>query len=244
MRRLDGKVAIITGGAQGQGAAHARRMLTEGAAVVISDINNELGHQTAREIGGKITFVQQDVTEAADWATVIKAAEEAFGRVDILVNNAAIDLQKSLEDMTEDEYRRVIEVNQNSVFLGMKAAIEPMKRAGGGSIVNISSIVGMHAVSSLRFAYAAAKFALRGMTKVASIELAQYGIRVNTVHPGFVDTPMLASATHTERLKSVPLGRAANVDEISQLVAFLASDESSYITGTEHLVDGGLSHGW
>lgn len=245
MSRLDGKVAVVTGGAQGQGASHAARMASEGARVVITDVNADLGLATAERLGEQVTFMAHDVTKAADWTAVIEKAEAAHGRIDVLVNNAAVDLQRALVDLDEDAYRRVIEVNQHSVYFGMRAVIEPMRRSGGGSIVNISSILGTHKVGPLRFAYAAAKHAMRGMTKVGAIELAEYGIRVNTVHPGFVDTPMLAAATDTaERMAAIPLKRAADVDEISQLVCFLASDQSSYITGTEHLIDGGLSNGW
>ncbi|MEC1178400.1 glucose 1-dehydrogenase [Metasolibacillus meyeri] len=242
MARLEGKVAIITGAAQGMGAAHAKLFVEEGAKVIITDLNEENGQALAAELGENAIFVKQNVANEEDWATVIAKAEEAFGSVNVLVNNAGITMAKSILQTTAEEYRRIVEINQVSVFLGMKAVIPSMQKAGGGSIVNISSLNGLVAGA---IGYTDTKFAVRGMTKAAAIEGAHYNIRVNSVHPGVIATPMVVQedtkAAVEEFAKHIPLQRVAQPKEVSKMVLFLASDESSYSTGSEFVIDGGIS---
>lgn len=242
MARLEGKVAIITGAAQGMGAAHAKLFIEEGAKVVITDLNKENGQALAVELGENAAFIKQNVASEDDWATVIAKAEEAFGPVNVLVNNAGITMAKSILQTTAEEYRRIVEINQVSVFLGMKAVIPSMQKAGGGSIVNISSLNGLVAGA---IGYTDTKFAVRGMTKAAAIEGAHYNIRVNSVHPGVIATPMVVQedtkAVVEEFAKHIPLQRVAQPEEVSKMVLFLASDESSYSTGSEFVIDGGIS---
>ncbi|WP_022979781.1 glucose 1-dehydrogenase [Ideonella sp. B508-1] len=243
MNRLEGRVAIITGAARGMGAAHARAFVREGARVVLTDVLEDEGRRVAAEIGDRARFVTHDVSRAEDWDRVVAAAEQAFGDVGILVNNAGMGFASPLEATTEAQFRRVVEVNQVSVFLGMKAVLASMTRAGGGSIVNVSSVAGL-AGSVGATAYAASKFAVTGMTKVAAKELASRGIRVNSVHPGLIDTPMIQLPESLEIVRAAaaatPLGRVAQPEEVSNLVVFLASGESSFITGAAHVVDGGF----
>jgi 3alpha(or 20beta)-hydroxysteroid dehydrogenase len=242
MARLDGKIAIITGAAQGMGASHARKFIEEGAKVVLTDLNDEKGNALAAELGENALFVKHNVTSADDWTTVVAETEKAFGPVNILVNNAGITMAKSILEVTEEEYRRIVDINQVSVFLGMKAVIPSMQKAGSGSIVNISSINGIVAGA---IGYTDTKFAVRGMTKAAAIEGAHYGIRVNSVHPGVIATPMVVQedtkAAVEEFSKHIPLKRVAQPEEVSSLVVYLASDESSYSTGAEFIIDGGLT---
>ncbi|WP_100638408.1 glucose 1-dehydrogenase [Marinobacter salexigens] len=242
MDRLKGKVAVITGAAQGMGASHAQAFVNEGAKVVLTDLNEEKGQALASELGENALFVKQNVTSKADWAEVIKEAEEQFGPVDILVNNAGITMAKSLLDTSLEDYRRILEINQVSVFLGMKAVVPSMKKAGGGSIVNVSSINGLVGGA---IGYTDSKFAVRGMTKAAALECASYGIRVNSVHPGVIETPMImqgdTKAAVEEFAKHIPLKRLAKSEEVSSLVLYLASDEASYSTGSEFVVDGGVT---
>jgi 3alpha(or 20beta)-hydroxysteroid dehydrogenase len=242
MARLDGKIAIITGAAQGMGASHARKFIEEGAKVVLTDLNDEKGNALVAELGENALFVKHNVTSADDWATVVAETEKAFGPVNVLVNNAGITMAKSILEVTEEEYRRIVDINQVSVFLGMKAVIPSMQKASGGSIVNISSINGIVAGA---IGYTDTKFAVRGMTKAAAIEGAHYGIRVNSVHPGVIATPMVVQedtkAAVDEFSKHIPLKRIAQSEEVSNLVVYLASDESSYSTGAEFIVDGGLT---
>ena len=245
MQRLDGKVAVITGAARGMGEAHARRFVAEGAKVILTDRSEAEGSAIATELGASAMFVRHDVTDAAQWAEVARKAEQAFGPITVLVNNAGIlgPMAKTV-DLAEADYMHVCAVNQHSAFLGMKAVLPSMLRAGRGSIVNISSIAGM--VANYGFpslAYVASKFAVRGMTKAAAVEYGPHNIRVNSVHPGFILTPMMVEATDEvggDALAQIPLGRLADPDEVSQLVLFLASDESSYISGSEHVVDAGM----
>ncbi|GIN40073.1 MULTISPECIES: glucose 1-dehydrogenase [Heyndrickxia] len=242
MTRLEGKVAIITGAAQGMGASHARRFVAEGAKVVITDLNEEKGTALASELGENVLFVKQNVTSAEDWAAVVAKAEEKFGPVNVLVNNAGITMAKSILETTEEEYRRIVDINQVSVFLGMKNVIPSMQKVGGGSIVNISSING---IVGGAVGYTDTKFAVRGMTKAAAMECSHYGIRVNSVHPGVIATPMVVQedtkAAVEEFAKHIPLKRVAQPEEVTNLVLYLASDESSYSTGAEFIVDGGIT---
>ena len=242
MSRLAGKVAIITGAAQGMGAAHAKLFVENGAKVVLTDLNEEKGQAFAAELGENALFVKQNVASEEDWATVVAKAEEAFGPVNVLVNNAGITMAKNMLDVTVEEYRRIVEINQVSVFLGMKTVAASMMKTGGGSIINISSMNGLVAGS---IGYTDTKFAVRGMTKAAAINLAPMGIRVNSVHPGVIATPMVVQedtkAAVEEFSKHIPLKRVAQPEEVSNMVLFLASDESSYSTGSEFVIDGGMT---
>ena len=247
MARLEGKVAIITGAAQGMGAAHARRFVAEGAKVVFTDLNAEAGEALEVELGEAALFVQQDVSQEADWLNVVSQAEGRFGPVSTLVNNAGIiGPVKPAVDLSEADFLKVIAINQTAVFLGIKHAIPSMLKAGGGSIVNISSISGIVAIyGTPNVAYAASKFAVRGITKQVAIEYGRQGIRANSVHPGYIRTPMMTAALDDEQIKiasgSVPIGRVGEVDDVANLVVFLATDESAFVTGAEHIIDGGLT---
>ncbi|NLY79138.1 MAG: glucose 1-dehydrogenase [Lysinibacillus sp.] len=242
MGRLSGKIAIITGGARGMGASHVRKFVAEGAKVVFTDLNEEGGNALALELGENVKFVKQDVTNWADWENVIAETENTFGPANILVNNAGISVNKSLMEMTEEEYRKIVDINQVSVFLGMKAVVPLMQKAGGGSIINISSINGLVGGA---VGYTDTKFAVRGITKAAALQLAHLGIRVNSVHPGVIETPMVTEGDAVEVIKefakSIPVGRMAQPEEVTNLVLYLASDESSYSTGSEFIIDGGLT---
>ena len=248
MARLDGKVAIITGAAQGRGEAHARLFVAEGAKVVLTDVNEEGGSALAKELGDNARFIKQDVASLAEWKTVVETAEKEFGPVNVLVNNAGI-LGPIVEtaDFDEEDYLKVIAVNQHSQFYGMKTVIPSMKKAGGGSIVNFSSTAGMLAVvGSPNLAYVGSKYASRGMTKHVAVQYGPDNIRVNSIHPGYIKTPMMAAATDEEGggiAAQVPLRRMAEPNEVSELALFLASDASSYISGNEHVIDGGLIAG-
>ena len=248
MGRLDGKVALITGGARGMGKSHVRHFVAEGARVVFGDVRDDQGRYVAAGLGEQsCRYIHHDVTAEDDWAAAVALAAEAFGRLDVLVNNAGILTFAPIAEMPLADFRRVLEVNAVGCWLGMKAVIDPMTRAGGGSIVNISSIEGFAGADGLS-AYTASKFAIRGMTKVAAQELAQFGIRVNSVHPGGVLTRMIVESAGARSdgeafIKSMPLGQLAEPVEISRLVAYLASDESSYSTGSEFVADGGLLAG-
>jgi 3alpha(or 20beta)-hydroxysteroid dehydrogenase len=243
-KKLENKVAIITGGARGMGASHARRFVAEGAKVVITDILEKEGKAVADELGSNAIFVKHDVTKWDEWQNVVSTAESKFGPVNILVNNAGIGFVKLIEEITEEEYRKTVDINQVSVFLGMKAVVSSMKKTKNGSIVNISSVAGLLALPQY-ITYSASKFAVRGMTKVGALEFADYGIRVNSVHPGLIDTPMTQdennAASLAEFAKSIPLKRAARPEEVTNLVLYLASDDSSYSTGSEFVIDGGSS---
>ena len=242
MTRLEGKVAIITGAAQGMGAAHAKLFVEQGAKVVLTDLNEEKGQAFAAELGENALFVKQNVAKEEDWATVVATAEEKFGPVNVLVNNAGITMAKPMMETTVEEYRRIVEINQVSVFLGMKSVLPSMQKAGGGSIVNVSSMNGLVAGA---IGYTDTKFAVRGMTKAAAMEAAHYNVRVNSVHPGVIATPMVVQedtkAAVEAFAKHIPLGRVAQPEEVSNMVLFLASDESSYSTGSEFVIDGGMT---
>lgn len=250
MGQLDGKVALITGGARGMGKSHVRRFLDEGAKVVFGDVLEEEGAKLAADLGDGARFVPMDVTREADWANAVDTATTTFGALHILVNNAGIIRHKRIEEMSADEFRRIVDVNLLGQWLGVKSVIAPMREAGGGSIVNVSSTEGFIGASGLA-AYSASKFGVRGLTKAAARELGEYGIRVNSIHPGGVLTPLslqddvvAATADSADAfLKALPLGRMGKSKEVSGLVVYLASDDSSYCTGSEVLVDGGMLTG-
>ncbi|MFE0024498.1 glucose 1-dehydrogenase [Amycolatopsis sp. NPDC059021] len=243
--RLDGKVALVTGGARGQGEAAVRAFVAEGARVVIADILDEDGEKVAADLGDAAVYQHLDVGSEADWEAAIARTQAEFGAPTVLVNNAGILHFSELGKTALADYERVIRVNQIGQFLGMRSVVEPMTAAGGGSIVNVSSVEGLAGMPYL-VAYTASKFASRGMTKVAALELGAKNIRVNSVHPGAIDTPMIPAAVGAEVdmsfiAKKVPLGRVGRPEEIAQLVLFLASDESSYCTGAEFAADGGAT---
>ncbi|MFE7797349.1 glucose 1-dehydrogenase [Nocardia sp. NPDC057440] len=241
MDRVNGKTVIVSGGARGMGAAFARRLVAEGAAVVVADVLVDEGKAVAAELGDRAVFAPLDVTDETAWHAVVAEAERAFGPVSGLVNNAGIVHVDPIEKLAEADYRRVIDVNQVGVFLGMKAVVPSMRRAGGGSIVNISSIGGIIAFSNI-LGYVASKWAVRGMTKAAAQEFGVDGIRVNSVHPGVVATEMTATSERSNSMvHDLPLARAAAPDELASLVLFLISDEASYCTGSEFVADGGYT---
>ena len=248
MGRLDGKVALITGGARGMGKSHVRHFVAEGARVIFGDVLDDKGEYVAAGLGEQsCRYTHHDVTSEDDWAAAVALAAQAFGRLDVLVNNAGVLAFAPIADMPLADFRRVLEVNAVGCWLGMKAVIDPMTKSGGGSIVNISSIEGFTGAEGLS-AYSASKFAIRGMTKVAARELARFGIRVNSVHPGGVLTRMVVDSAGARTdgeafIKAMPLARFAEPVEISRLVAYLASDDSSYSTGSEFIADGGILAG-
>ena len=247
--RLEGKVAIISGGARGMGAAEAKLFAREGAKVIICDVLEDEGRQTEAEInevGGDAVFVKLDVTSQDEWENAVNTAIERFGKLDILVNNAGIIVQSTIEDMTVELWDKVMDVNAKGVFLGTKTAIPHMKEAGGGSIVNISSISGIVRQDNVHAGYNAAKGAVRIFTKAAAVQYAKENIRVNSIHPGPIATPMTAEGrADPERvaltLDRTPLGRYGEPEEVANAVLFLASDEASYVTGSEIVVDGGYT---
>ena len=244
MSRVAGKVAIVTGGSRGIGQAIAQLLAAEGAKVMIADVADEAGEAVAAEIGANAVYRRLDVRSEADWEAAIAAAEAVFGPVSILVNNAGIARLSAIQEVSEAEYREVIDVNQIGVFLGMKTVFESMKRAGGGSIVNLSSAAGLIG-SPTALAYTASKFAVRGMTKVAAIEYGPHNIRVNSIHPGPIKTEMAVRADGTIEptiarfLATLPAGRMGEPTELAHMVLLLASDEVRYATGAEFVVDGG-----
>ena len=248
MGRLDNKVALITGAAGGQGAAAARRFVEEGAKVLIADIADEAGKALAGELGDNAAYQHLDVSAEDDWGAAVAAAEQAFGPVGILVNNAGILSFGAIEDTSLADYEKIIRVNQFGTFLGMRSVIPGMKAAGAGSIVNVSSVEGIAGMPYL-VAYSASKFAIRGMTKVAAMELGKSNIRVNSVHPGMIDTNMIrgvlgdnADAIDLSPMgRKIPLRRVGRPEEIANVVVFLGSDESSYCTGGEFVADGGAT---
>jgi 3alpha(or 20beta)-hydroxysteroid dehydrogenase len=242
--RLDNKVAIVTGGAMGQGAAIARAYVAEGAKVVIADIAKEAGQALADELGESAHFVAHDVSDAAAWATLVEDTNARFGPVNVLANNAGLLRFGRIEEMPLEEFLLLVNVNQVGCFLGMQAVARTMRKNGGGSIINASSVEGLAGMPSCT-AYAATKWAIRGMTKCAAMELGPKGIRVNSVHPGMIDTPMTrvhgGDAAMEFGASKVPLRRVGTPDDIAPVYVFLASDESSYINGAEIAVDGGVT---
>jgi cyclopentanol dehydrogenase len=248
MDRLKGKVALISGGARGQGAAEARLFVGEGANVVIGDVLDDLCKKTADEInsksGGKaVAALHLDVTRAADWRAAVDACERQFGGLDVLVNNAGIANVKGIEETSEEEWDSIVNINQKGVWLGMKAAVPAMRRRGGGSIINISSIYGLIG-SPGSAAYHGTKGAVRLLTKAAAVQYAPDKIRVNSVHPGVILTPMVDVVPRSELqplIDMAPMKRGAQPEEVGWCVVFLASDEASFVTGTELVVDGGYT---
>lgn len=237
--RLNGKKVIVIGGTSGMGTAQVRRFAAEGAQVVIGGRNRAVGAALADEIGPQARFIPIDVRFEDDWEQIVAESEEFFTQpIDALVNNAGILTEDSLEETTLESYRFLIDVMQVGVFLGMKAVAPSLRRAGGGAIVNVSSTAGIVAYPGT-FAYTAAKWAVRGMTKAAALDLAAGKIRVNSIHPGNTDTPMIADRNYP--CDDVPLKRNATVDEVASLALYLVSDESRYTTGAEHVIDGGYT---
>lgn len=240
--RLKDKVAIVTGGSSGIGRETVLRFAEEGAKVVIADINIELGEELAKENPDSTIFVKLDASDPDDWENLKNITLEKYGTVDILINNAGISMAKSIFDITLDEYKRIVSINQISVFLGIKTIAPIMKEKGYGSIVNTSSLNGMKAGAP---GYTDTKFAVRGLTKAASQELAPFGVRVNSVHPGVIETPMVTHNDAIEQIKqfakTIPMKRIAKPKEIANLMLYLASDESSYSTGSEFIADGGIT---
>jgi 3alpha(or 20beta)-hydroxysteroid dehydrogenase len=243
---LDRKVAIITGAARGQGAAAARLFVAEGARVVIGDVLDDLGKELAESLGAAAIYRHLDVSSEDDWRAVVDETVDTLGGVDVLVNNAGILRFAALPDMPLADYMRIVNINQVGTFLGMRSVSKPMIAAGGGSIVNISSIEGLAGMPYLT-AYTSTKFAIRGMTKVAALELGPNGIRVNSVHPGMIETDMVKDAAGGHDIdlspaaKRIPLRRMGKSEDIAEVVLFLASDRSSYVTGAELAADGGAS---
>ncbi len=246
MGKLDGKVAIVTGGARGQGGAEAALFRSEGAEVVITDVLVDAGEVLAKDIGA--TFLAHDVRSEEEWAEVVRQTLERHGRIDVLVNNAGIFQRAKLLDTDLELYRRIVDVNQVGVFLGMKAVAPTMIDQGSGSIINISSVAGLVA-SAGAVAYGASKFAVTGMTKSVAIELARHSVRVNSIHPGMIETDMIHEVTghnaerHDKFARGVPLKRPAEPTEVAALALYLASDDSAYCTGSEFVIDGGMTAG-
>ncbi|PKB80773.1 MAG: cyclopentanol dehydrogenase [SAR202 cluster bacterium Io17-Chloro-G9] len=249
MGRLDGKVAIISGGARGQGATEAMMFAREGAKVVLGDVLDEEGKQVEAQInesGGQATYVHLDVTREDDWRSAVETAVDRYGKVDILVNNAGILIRKGLEETTVEDWDRIMGVNAKGVFLGTKQAIPAMRRAGGGSIINISSTAGLVGSPNGSPSYTATKGAVRLFTKSTAIQYAKEGIRCNSVHPGPIDTEMIRDTISDperleQRMQRLPIGRVGKAEDIAYGVLYLASDESSFVTGSELVIDGGTT---
>ena len=247
--RVSGKVALISGGSGGIGAAAARLLASEGAAVVIADILVDQGKVTEAQIteaGGRAQFVPLDVTNEESWRWAVKNTIDNFGRLDIVVNSAGVVHRAGIEETTVKDWDRVMEVNVKGVFLGTRASIPEMRRAGGGSIVNISSINGLVGSGTSGSSYHASKGAVRIFTKSAAVQYAQDNIRVNSVHPGYVDSPMTQAyhdipEVRQERISKTPIGRMGTPEDIALGILYLASDESSYVTGSELVIDGGMT---
>ena len=249
MGRLDGKVALISGGARGQGAVEGRMFSREGAAVVLGDVLDDEGKKVALEItanGGKATYVHLNVTSEADWHAAVATAVQAYGKLTVLVNNAGILFRKAIEETSEADWDRIMAVNVKGVFLGTKAALPAMRQAGGGSIINISSVAGLVGSPQNTAAYTATKGAVRLFTKSTAIQHAKENIRCNSVHPGPIATDMIKDSLENktqweQRLRRLPMGRVGTPEEVAYGVIYLASDESSYMTGSELVIDGGTT---
>ncbi|MWB99317.1 glucose 1-dehydrogenase [Agromyces seonyuensis] len=236
--RLDGRVALITGAARGLGAEYARAVAAEGASILIADVLDEPGEALAAELGERAAYAHLDVTSEADWEAAVAAAAARFGRLDVLVNNAGIANSAPIEHFTLAKWNAVIAVNLTGTFLGCRAVVPAMKAAGGGSIVNISSVEGLRGSPSLH-GYTASKFGVRGLAKSLAVELGPAGIRVNSVHPGFIDTDMTTRIDPANLV--IPLGRGGAPRDVAGTIVFLASDDSAWITGAEFVVDGGMT---
>ncbi len=245
--RLDGKTALITGGARGQGAAEAMLFAAEGATVVITDVLDSDGEATASS-SDNIRYLHHDVTNEDEWTAVVQDVLEDYGKIDAFINNAGIYRSRPIAETSVEEYKLVIEINQVGVFLGLKHVGPVMCEAGSGSIINISSIAGMRGGAG-SLSYTASKWAVRGMTKVAMSEFAPSGVRVNSIHPGLIETPMLQQLPIIEQgrgdvlMQRIPYGRFAEAEEVAKLALFLASDDSEYMNGTEFIIDGGMIQG-
>jgi len=253
MNRLDGDVALVSGGARGLGRAIVESFVREGARVVIADLRHEQAQSVAADLGPSARAIRLDVTDEGSWLDAVAVAEKEFGSITVLVNNAGLAEGAPIAETTLESYRRVTEVNQTGVFLGMKSLIPAMKRAGRGSIINISSIDGL--VGSPRIiSYIASKWAVRGMTKAVAMEMGPFGIRVNSIHPGHVvtelglpdgvDPSMISEMVEGHTARHAPMQRTGTPQEIAAMAVFLASDESSYCTGSEFVVDGGFTAGY
>jgi 3alpha(or 20beta)-hydroxysteroid dehydrogenase len=239
--RVQGKTVLVSGGARGMGAAHVTRLVGEGAQVMIGDLREEEGRAVAAELGRSAAFVRLDVTDPASWSAAITTTERAFGHLDVLVNNAGVPGgTRSFVDIELADWQAILDVNLTGTFLGLQAAVRAMTVSGGGSIINISSIFGLRGIPIIH-PYVASKFATRGLTKSVALEVANLGIRVNSVHPGMIRTPM--TANRAADVLTIPLGRPGTSDEVAHLVLFLASDESIYCTGAEFTIDGGVTAG-
>jgi NAD(P)-dependent dehydrogenase (short-subunit alcohol dehydrogenase family) len=249
MGRLDGKVALISGGARGQGATEAQLFAREGARVVLGDILDETGRQVEaaiRAASGDAAYVHLDVTNEDHWQAAVDTTARRYGQLNVLVNNAGILLRKAIEEMTVEEWDRLMAINLKGVFLGTKHAIPAMRRAGGGSIINISSTAGLVGSPGETSAYIASKGGVRLFTKATAIQHAKDKIRCNSVHPGPVATEMIRDTLESpdlwaQRLRRLPMGRAATPEDVAYGVLYLASDESSYVTGSELVIDGGTT---
>jgi 3alpha(or 20beta)-hydroxysteroid dehydrogenase len=237
MGRVDGKVALISGGARGMGAADARHLVAEGAKVVIGDILDDDGEALVDELGDSARYVHLDVTQPEEWKAAVATALGEFGKLNVLVNNAGIVALGPLKSIDLQKWQQVLDVNLTGTMLGIQAVIEPMTAAGGGSIINVSSIEGLRGAPWVH-SYVASKWAVRGLSKSAALELAAQNIRVNSIHPGFIRTPMTKHLP--DDMVQAPLGRPGTPDEVATFVLFLASDESSFATGAEFVMDGGL----
>ena len=245
MTRFQGRAALVTGGASGIGKATAKRIAAEGGAVVIADVQDDAGRAVVEEIerdGGSAAFVHLDVTDEAGWADAVATTLERFGRLDVLVNNAGIGDTEPIEVTTTDTWNKVVAVTQTSVFLGMKAAADALKQSGHGSVVNVSSMYGIVG-SGVSPAYHAAKGAVRLLTKTTALGWAEAGVRVNSVHPGFIDTPILGETDRDGLVAATPMRRLGRPEEIAAMITFLASDDASFVTGAEMVVDGGYTAG-
>jgi 3alpha(or 20beta)-hydroxysteroid dehydrogenase len=249
MSKLAGKVALITGAARGQGEAEARLFAAEGAKVVLGDVMNDLGKAVAKSIGESAIYLPHDVSREESWANFVATALQSFGRIDVLVNNAGILHVAPIAEIKLEDYLRVIHVNQVGCLLGMKSVIPSMAKTGAGSIVNISSISGIEGAMGL-VSYVSSKFAIRGMTKTAALELGRFGIRVNAICPGGIDTPMgkgdsegFENIDSNAWYKALPLQRIGQPEEVAKLALYLASGDSAYCTGAEFVIDGGALAG-